>query len=113
MEMPAPPRRTESFVVQSDSYEPAQGEFAHKSAATAAHNNTSALPVSVLRKSRTGAVRFRAQAVRPVSEAARVEVDPPDLLLPAPSAPACALIACGSAYARCASARLAHRRGEP
>ena len=89
--MPAPPRRTESFVVQSDSYEPDQGELAHDSAATAAHSNTSAPPVSVLRKSRTGAARFRAQAVRPVSEAARA--DPSDLLLPAPSAPACALIA--------------------
>jgi hypothetical protein len=47
--MPPPPRRIESFVVQNDSYEPDQNEFAHNSATTAAASNTTALPVSVLR----------------------------------------------------------------
>jgi hypothetical protein len=60
----------ESFVVQTDSYESGHGEFAHRSAATAAHTNTVAPPVSVLRKSRTGAARFRAHAVRPAGGAA-------------------------------------------
>jgi hypothetical protein len=69
-EIPASPRRIESFVVQTDSYEPVHGEFAHKSAATAAHTITAPPPVSVLRKSRTGAARFRAHAVRPVGGAA-------------------------------------------
>ncbi len=67
--MPPPPRPIESVVVQSDSYESDHGEFAHNSAPTAAQSNTAAPPVSVVRKSRTGAARFRAQAVRPVSEA--------------------------------------------
>src|SRR4051812_17075053 len=81
-EMPSLPRRIESFVVQNDSYESGHGELAHKSAATAAASNTMALPVSVVRKSRTGAARFRAQAVRPESE-------------PGPPVPAWALPAAG------------------
>src|SRR3954447_15272257 len=68
-EIPECPTWIESFVVQTDSYELDQGEFAHRSAATAAHNSTTALPVSVLRKSRTGEARFRDQAVRPVNVA--------------------------------------------
>src|SRR5947209_20249198 len=72
-EIPASPRRIESFVVQTDSYESDQGAFAHKSAATAAHTSTAAPPVSVLRKSRTGAARFRAHAVRLVEGAASAD----------------------------------------
>src|SRR5204863_421615 len=49
------PRLIESLVVQTDSYECDQGEFAHRSAAIVAASSTAALPVSVVRKSRTGA----------------------------------------------------------
>lgn len=42
--------------------------FAQISAAIAAPSITIAPPVSVLRKLRTGAARFRAQAVRPPNE---------------------------------------------
>ena len=42
--------------------------FAHTSAAIAAANITTAPPVSVLRKLRTGAARLRAHAVRPPKE---------------------------------------------
>jgi DnaK suppressor protein len=66
-EIPEPPTWIESFVVQTDSYELDQGEFAHKSAAAVAPSKTTALPVSVQRKSRTGDARFRAHAVRPVN----------------------------------------------
>ena len=64
--MSALPRLIESFVVQTDSYECDEGEFAHRSAAIVAASSTAALPVSVVRKSRTGAARLRAQAVLPV-----------------------------------------------
>jgi hypothetical protein len=40
--------------------------FAQASAATLAASRTAALPVSVLRNSRSGVCRLRAQAVRPV-----------------------------------------------
>ena len=63
--MPPFPRVIESFVVQNDSYESDHGELAHRSAAAAAASRTIAPPVSALRKSRTGAARFRAQAVLP------------------------------------------------
>jgi hypothetical protein len=66
-EIPASPKWIESFVVHTDSYELDHGELAHSSAATAAHSNTTALPVSVLRKLRTGAATLRAHAVRPVN----------------------------------------------
>src|SRR4030088_1936252 len=66
-EIPEPPIRTDSVVVHTDSYESDQGEFAHTSAATAATSRIAALPVSVDRKSRTGAARFRPHAVRPVN----------------------------------------------
>src|SRR5436309_15323007 len=82
----------ESFVVQTDSYELDHGAFAHRSAASAAHSNTAAPPVSVLRKSRTGAARFRAHAVRPVADATWGGRDRPDPPLPAGSASPCALI---------------------
>ncbi len=42
--------------------------FAHTSAAIAAASITTAPPVSVLRKLRTGAARLRAHAVRPPKE---------------------------------------------
>ena len=61
-----PPSRMESVVRHTDSYECHHGELAHTSAASAAASSTAALPVSVLRKSRTGAARLRAQAVRPL-----------------------------------------------
>src|SRR5437660_8424581 len=70
-EIPPPPIRIESFVVHNDWYESDHGEFAHRSAAIVAASRKIALPVSVLRKSRTGAPRFRAQAVRPVKASAR------------------------------------------
>ena len=60
-----PPKRITNFVVHTDSYECDHGEFAHRSATTAAPSITNAPPVSVVRKSRTGAARFRAHAVRP------------------------------------------------
>ena len=41
--------------------------LAQASAATAAASRTTALPVSVARKSRSGACRLRAQAVRPLN----------------------------------------------
>ena len=41
--------------------------LAQASAATAAASSTTALPVSVARKSRSGACRLRAQAVRPLN----------------------------------------------
>ena len=49
-----------------------QGEFAHSRAAIAAPSITNAPPVSVLRKLRTGAARFRAHAVRPPNAVASV-----------------------------------------
>jgi hypothetical protein len=81
-EMPSPPRRIESSVVQSDSYESDQGEFAHANAATVAHSNTTAPADSVLRKSLTGAARFRAHAVRPTGGCALIaaELDRADRL---------------------------------
>src|SRR5450755_557476 len=42
--------------------------FTHASAASVAPSRIAALPVSVRRKSRSGASRFRAQAVRPANE---------------------------------------------
>src|SRR5450755_1960841 len=57
--------RIASVVVQTDSYECHPGTFAHTSAAIAAPSITIAPPSSVLRKLRTGAATFRAQAVRP------------------------------------------------
>jgi hypothetical protein len=67
--------------------------LAQSRAASAAHNSTAAPPVSVLRKSRTGAARFRAQAVRPVGGSTGVLADPEDPRLGDGSAPALALIA--------------------
>ncbi len=61
-----------SRVVQTDSYEAGHGEFAQTSAATTAPSITTAPAVSVLRKLRTGAARFRAHAVRPASGSAGV-----------------------------------------
>src|SRR5215212_9667405 len=76
IEMPSVPTRIESLVLQNESYESDQGELAQTSAATTAPSSTVAPADSVLRKSRTGAARLRAQAVRPlngrVSEAGRV-----------------------------------------
>ena len=65
-EMPSSPSWIESVVVHTDSYESDHGEFAHSSAATVAPSSTTAPPVSVLRKPRTGAARFRAHAVFPL-----------------------------------------------
>src|SRR6185437_188962 len=62
----------ESLVVHSDSYELDQGELAHTHAARTAPSSTAAPPVSVVRKSRTGVARLRAQAVRSVNAEARV-----------------------------------------
>src|SRR3954453_3513829 len=62
--MPESPSWTESLVVQTDSYESGQGELAHTSAATVAESSTTAPPVSVVRKSCSGAATFRAHAVR-------------------------------------------------
>src|SRR5919108_933229 len=62
-EIPASPTRMETVVVQNDSYESHHGEFAQSSASTDAATIATALPVSLLKKSRTGAVRFRAHAV--------------------------------------------------
>src|SRR4051794_27991266 len=62
--MPELPSWIESLVVQTDSYESGQGELAHTSAATVAESSTTAPPVSVVRKSCSGAARFRAHAVR-------------------------------------------------
>src|SRR4051794_23925238 len=62
--MPELPRWIENLVVQTDSYECGQGEFAHTSAATVAQSSTTAPPVSVVRKSRSGAATLRAHAVR-------------------------------------------------
>src|SRR5918998_1232350 len=69
-DMPSPPSRIERSVVQTDSYELDHGEFAHSSATTAAVSNATAPPDSVARKSRTGAARFRAHAVRPLNDVA-------------------------------------------
>src|SRR3954452_16746015 len=62
--MPELPSWIESLVVQTDSDESGQGEFAHTSAATVAQSSTTAPPVSVVRKARSGAATFRAHAVR-------------------------------------------------
>src|SRR3954469_5551046 len=78
------PTLTESTVRQNDSYVSHHGEFAHASAATVAPSSAAAPAVSVLRKSRSGAARLRAHAVR--------SVWPPEgaassaVVLPAPSA---------------------------
>jgi hypothetical protein len=64
-EIPALPIRITSLVVHTDSYECDHGEFAHSDAAIAAAGIATAPPVSVLKKLRTGAARFRAHAVRP------------------------------------------------
>src|SRR5438874_3334925 len=61
-----PPSCTESWVLQTESYEPESGRLAQASAPIVAASSTAALPVSVLRKSRTGAATLRAHAVRPV-----------------------------------------------
>src|SRR3954468_7375299 len=63
-EIPPSPSWIDRCVVQTDSYESDQGELAHTSAATAATSRTAALPVSLPTKSRIGAARLRAQAVR-------------------------------------------------
>src|SRR4051812_13636354 len=81
---PESPRRIESTVRQNDSYESDHGEFAHTRAATVAPSSAVAPAVSVLRKSRSGAARLRAHAVR--------SVWPPEgaassaVIVPAPSA---------------------------
>ncbi len=62
-ETPAPPTRTLSDVVQTRSYEVPM--LAQISAQTAPASRNAADPVSVRRKSRSGASRLRAQAVRP------------------------------------------------
>ena len=59
------PSRIASWVDHTDSYESDHGEFAHTSAATAATSSAIAPPVSVRRKSRSGAPRLRAHAVVP------------------------------------------------
>src|SRR5438874_608995 len=58
--------RIDSVVRQTRSYEPTS-TFAQTTAATAATSRTTALPVSVRRKPRSGVSRFRTQAVRPVN----------------------------------------------
>ena len=65
-EMPWSPTMIDRSVVQKDSYESDHGEFDHASAATAAASRASAPDDSVFRKSRTGAARLRAHAVRSV-----------------------------------------------
>src|SRR6185437_3863613 len=70
--IPVSPRWIESSVVHTVSYECHPGEFDHSRAAIAAPSITNAPPVSVLRKLRTGAARFRAQAVRPPNGVASV-----------------------------------------
>ena len=67
------PTRIASSVDHSDSYEPDHGEFAHSSAATVAASRATAPPVSLLRKSRSGDARFRAQAVRSLKDVAAAE----------------------------------------
>src|SRR5215218_6451384 len=69
--MPSSPSRIESSVVHTDSYELGHGEFAHSRARTVAPSRTTAPPDSVARKSRTGAARLRAQAVRSRNSAGR------------------------------------------
>ena len=69
-ETPELPTWIESSVVHTDSYESDHGEFAHTSAATVAMSSAAAPALSVLRKSRTGAARLRAHAVRPLEESA-------------------------------------------
>src|SRR3954451_2547647 len=63
-EMPESPRRIESGVRQTLTYEE-RSTLAQAIAASAAARSTTALPVSVARKSRSGCCRLRAQAVRP------------------------------------------------
>src|SRR6185312_3187942 len=69
-----PPTRIDRRVVHSVSYEWRSGVLAHTSASSAASSRTTALPVSVPRKSRTGAAMLRAQAVRPACVWASAEV---------------------------------------
>src|SRR3954468_5013097 len=83
-EMAQPPSRIESSVVQTDSYECGQGEFAQTSAASVAATSAAAPPVSVVRKSRSGAAAVRAHDVRsikrpwlrPMTSASRKAVRP-------------------------------------
>src|SRR3954447_20511142 len=93
------PTRIDSTVPQNDSYESDHGEFAHTSAATVAPSSAAAPAVSVLRKSRSGAARLRAHAVRPV--------------WPAEGAASSAVIAPASAIARHIFARRASRAPAP
>ena len=65
-EIPLLPIWIDSLVLHSDSYELDQGELAHIQATNTAPRSTAAPPVSVVRKSRTGVARLRAQAVRSV-----------------------------------------------
>src|SRR5262245_39179192 len=65
-EMPCSPTITDRSVVQNDSYESDHGELDHASAASAAASRAIAPDDSVFRKSRTGAARLRAHAVRSV-----------------------------------------------
>ncbi len=65
----APPIRIESSLSQKVAYEWAS-TLAQASAAIAPASRTRAPPDSVRRKSRTGKARLRAQAVRPVKDAA-------------------------------------------
>ena len=64
--MPPLPTRIDSTVVHTRSYEPAS-MFTQARATRAAPKRIAALPLSVRRKSRSGASRLRAQAVRPAS----------------------------------------------
>src|SRR3954454_984175 len=93
------PTRIDSTVRQNDSYESDHGEFAHTSAATVAPSSAAAPAVSVLRKSRSGAARLRAHAVRPV--------------WPAEGAAPSAVIVPASAIARHIFARRASRAPAP
>ena len=61
-DMLAPPRRIDSGVCQTASYEAAL-TFAHTSAASVAARSTAALPVWVRRNRRSGVWRFRVHAV--------------------------------------------------
>src|SRR3984957_14414682 len=65
-DIPLLPIWMDSLVVHKDSYELDQGELAHIKATSTAPKSTAAPPVSVVRKSRTGVARLRAQAVRSV-----------------------------------------------
>src|SRR5947208_13457811 len=64
--MVAPPREIDNVDCQTRSYD-ATSTFAQTSAETAAASRTTALPVSVRRKPRSGVSRFRTQAVRPAN----------------------------------------------